>query len=62
MRLPLTLSTAGHAIVFALLVLLVAEPPPPQPALKGGIPPVAGATHHFTYGLPRMIEATGRCA
>src|SRR6266850_709679 len=37
MRLPLTLSTAGHAIVFALLVLLVTEPPPPQPAVKGGI-------------------------
>ncbi len=42
MRLPLTLSTAGHAIVFALLVLLVAEPPPPQPAVKGGIEVVLG--------------------
>src|SRR5216684_8178005 len=42
MRLPLTLSTAGHAIVFALLVLLVAEPPPQQPAVKGGIEVVLG--------------------
>jgi periplasmic protein TonB len=42
MRLPLTLSIAGHAIVFALLVLLVAEPPPPQPAVKGGIEVVLG--------------------
>jgi protein TonB len=37
MRLPLTLSTTGHAIVLALLVLLVAEPSPPEPAVKGGI-------------------------
>jgi len=37
MRLPLTLSAAGHAILFALLVLLVAEPPLPQPAVRGGI-------------------------
>jgi len=36
MRLPLTLSTAGHAIVFALLMLLVTEPPP-QPPVTGGI-------------------------
>jgi protein TonB len=42
MRLPLTLSTAGHAIVFALLVLLVAESPPPQPVAKGGIEVVLG--------------------
>jgi hypothetical protein len=42
MRLPLTLSIACHAIVFALLVLLVAEPPPPQPAVKGGIEVVLG--------------------
>jgi periplasmic protein TonB len=42
MRLPLTLSTTGHAIVFALLVLLVAEPPLPQPAVKGGIEVVLG--------------------
>jgi protein TonB len=37
MRLPLTLSTAGHAIVFALLVVLATEPPPPQPPVRGGI-------------------------
>ena len=42
MRLPLILSTAGHAILFALLVLLAAEPPPPQPAVKGGIEVVLG--------------------
>src|SRR5437016_3192531 len=42
MRLPLTLSTAGHAIVFALLILLVAEPPPPKPAVTGGIQVVLG--------------------
>jgi periplasmic protein TonB len=42
MRLPLTLSTAGHGILFALLVLLAAEPPPPQPAVKGGIEVVLG--------------------
>ena len=36
MTLPLTMSTAGHAILFALLVLLVTEPPPWQPAVKGG--------------------------
>ena len=37
MRLPLTLSTAGHAIALALLILLVAEPSPPEPPVKGGI-------------------------
>jgi len=42
MRLPLTLSTAGHAIVFALLVLLVAEPTPPEPPVKGGIEVILG--------------------
>jgi protein TonB len=42
MRLPLTLSTTGHAIVFALLVLLVAEPPLPQPAVERGIEVVLG--------------------
>ena len=42
MRLPLTLSTAGHAIVLALLVLLVAEPSPPEPPIKGGIEVVLG--------------------
>jgi periplasmic protein TonB len=42
MRLPLTLSTAGHAILFALLVLLAIEPSPPQPAVNGGIEVVLG--------------------
>ena len=42
MRLPLTLSTAGHAVVFALLVLVVAEPSPLQIAVKGGIEVVLG--------------------
>jgi periplasmic protein TonB len=37
MRLPLTLSTAGHAIVFGVLVLLVTEPPSLKPPVKGGI-------------------------
>jgi protein TonB len=41
-RLPLTLSTAGHAIVFTLLVLLVAEPHLPEPAVEGGIEVVLG--------------------
>jgi len=42
MRLPLTLSTAGHAIVLTLLILLVAEPSPPEPVVKGGIEVVLG--------------------
>ena len=42
MRLPLTLSTAGHAIAFVLLVLLVADPSPPEPIAKGGIEVVLG--------------------
>jgi protein TonB len=37
MRLPLTLSTAGHAVVLALLILLVTEPSPPEPPAKGGV-------------------------
>jgi protein TonB len=37
MRLPLSLSIAGHASVLALLVLLVANPSPPDPLVKGGI-------------------------
>jgi protein TonB len=42
MRLPLTLSIAGHASVLALLVLLVADPSPPDPPVKGGIEVVLG--------------------
>jgi protein TonB len=42
MKLPLILSTAGHAIVLAMLVFLVAEPSPPEPAVKGGIEVVLG--------------------
>jgi len=42
MRLPLTLSTAGHAVALALLILLVAEPSPPEPLVKGGIEVVLG--------------------
>ena len=42
MRLPLTLSIAGHAIGLALLVLLVAEPRPLEPTVKGGIEVVLG--------------------
>jgi periplasmic protein TonB len=42
MRLPLTLSTAGHAIALALLILLVAEPSPPEPPVRGGIEVVLG--------------------
>src|SRR5208283_4436368 len=42
MRLPLTLSIAGHAIGLALLVLLVAEPRPSEPTVKGGIEVVLG--------------------
>jgi protein TonB len=36
MRLPLTLSVAGHTSLLALLVLLVADPSPPEPTVKGG--------------------------
>jgi periplasmic protein TonB len=42
MRLPLTLSTAGHAVMFALLFLVVAEPTPPRTAVNGGIEVVLG--------------------
>jgi protein TonB len=42
MRLPLTLSIAGHVSVLALLVLLVADPSPPDPPVKGGIEVVLG--------------------
>jgi periplasmic protein TonB len=42
MRLPLTLSTAGHAIALVLLVLLFADPSPPEPPIKGGIEVVLG--------------------
>jgi protein TonB len=41
-RLPLTLSTAGHVIVLVLLVLLFAEPSPPEPIVRGGIEVVLG--------------------
>jgi periplasmic protein TonB len=41
-RLPLTLSTAGHVIVLVLLVLLFTEPRPPEPTVKGGIEVVLG--------------------
>jgi hypothetical protein len=37
MRLPLTLSTVGHAIACVLLVLLVADPSPSEPTVKSGI-------------------------
>ena len=36
-RLPLILSTVGHATVLALLVLLVVKPSPPELPVKGGI-------------------------
>jgi protein TonB len=42
MRLPLTLSVAGHTSLLALLVLLVADPSPPEPTVKGGIEVVLG--------------------
>jgi len=41
-RLPLILSTIGHAIVLALLVLLVVKPSPPELPVKGGIEVVLG--------------------
>jgi len=41
-RLPLTLSIAGHAGVLALLVLLAVEPRPLEPTLKSGIEVVLG--------------------
>jgi protein TonB len=52
-RLPLTLSTAGHAIALALLVLLVAEPSPPEPPVKGGIEVVLGQS----LAQPRAVLA-----
>jgi protein TonB len=42
MRVPLTFSIAGHVAVLVLLVLLVAEPNLPQPAVSGGIEVVLG--------------------
>jgi periplasmic protein TonB len=36
-RLPLILSAVGHAIILALLVLLVVKPSPPELPVKGGI-------------------------
>src|SRR5262249_51660829 len=44
MRLPLTVSIAGHASVLALLVLLVANPSPPDPPVRGGIEVALGQT------------------
>jgi protein TonB len=41
-RLPLILSTIGHAFVLALLVLLVVKPSPPELPVKGGIEVVLG--------------------
>jgi protein TonB len=41
-RLPLTLSITGHAIVLALLVLLVVKPSPPELPVTGGIEVVLG--------------------
>jgi protein TonB len=61
MRLPLTLSTAGHAVIFVLLFLVVAEPLPPQPAVKGGIEVVLGRS----LSQPQAVlapEATRRPA
>lgn len=59
MRLPLTLSTAGHAIAFALLVLLVTEPPLPQPAVKGGIEVALGQSLSQPQAV-RAPEAVGQ--
>ena len=43
MRVPLTLSIAGHTILLALLILFAAETrPPPEPAIKKGIEIVFG--------------------
>src|SRR5262245_27151039 len=53
MRLPLTLSTAGHPILFALLVLFYAELQPLQPAVKGGIEVVLGPS----LSEPRAVLA-----
>ena len=61
MRLPLTLSTAGHAMVFAVLVLLVTEPAPPQPPVKGGIEVALGQS----LSQPQAVlahEAVGQSA
>jgi periplasmic protein TonB len=50
MRLPLTLSTAGHAVLFALLVLVAAEPSP-QPPVKGGFEVVLGQSSSQSEAL-----------
>jgi protein TonB len=53
MRLPLTLSVAGHTSLLALLVLLVADPSPPEPTVKGGIEVVLGQS----ISQPRAVLA-----
>jgi hypothetical protein len=60
MRPPLTLSTAGHAIVFALLVLLVAEPPPPEPR-QGRYRSRLGPVFVTTTGRPKPTGPFDRC-
>jgi protein TonB len=61
MRLPLTLSTAGHAIVFGVLVLLVTEPPSLQPPVKGGIEVALGKSLSQPQGV-LAPEAVGQPA
>src|SRR5262249_2989418 len=58
MRLPLTVSIAGHASVLALLILLVSDPSPPAPPVRGGIEVVLGQSLSQPQAVLRPEPAT----
>jgi protein TonB len=52
-RLPLALSVIGHAVVLALLILLLAETrPSPKPAVPGGVEVVLSQAPQQTRAVP----------